>query len=374
MEGLYRLLAEMVEAGASDLHLKVGAAPLVRVDGAVRPLGESTLTSAELARWVSGLLTDTQEARLDGGRAVDLAYTDAAGERFRLACFRQAGSPAFVFRHVRAQAPSLDELGLPEVVRGLCEPRAGLVLITGATGSGKSTTLAAMVNQINRSHALTITTLEDPVEILHQDEKCHITQREIGLDAVSFATGVVEALRQDPDVILIGELRDRETIATAMLAAETGHLVLSTLHTKEAAETIHRILATFPDDGRDAARVQLAACLRAVVSQRLVPRAAGEGRVPACEVMVATDHVRDLIRRDRLHELPDAIASGRTPYQMQSFDQSLAELLADGTITFDEALAHATRPADFALRYRGVVDGGAEVEPTLPGRRFDHRG
>jgi len=366
MEGLHRLLAEMVAAGASDLHLKVGAPPLWRVDGEVRTAGDSLLTEVVVGAWVAGLLTDGEQARLEAGRAVDLAYTDPAGERFRLACFRQAGTPAFVFRHVRAEPPSLGELDLPEVVEALCAPRAGLVVITGATGSGKSTTLAAMVDHINRAFPLTIATLEDPVEILHRDVRCHITQREIGLDAASFATGVVEALRQDPDVILIGELRDRETIATAMLAAETGHLVLTTLHTKEAAETVHRILATFPDDGRDAARVQLAACLRAVVSQRLVPRAEGDGRVVACEVMVVTDRIRDLIRRDRLHEIPDVIATGRTPYQMQTFDQALAELLAAGTITFDEALAHATRPADFALRYRGIVDGGEEVEAATP--------
>jgi len=366
MEGLHRLLAEMVAAGASDLHLKVGAPPLVRVDGTVRANDAPPLTEAKVDGWVAGLLTEAEKARLASLRAVDLAYTDPAGERFRLALFRQAGTPAFVFRHVLAQAPSLAELDLPEVVETLCVPRAGLVVITGATGSGKSTTLAAMVDHINRSYPLAISTLEDPVEILHHDDQCHITQREIGLDAVSFATGVVEALRQDPDVILIGELRDRETIATAMLAAETGHLVLTTLHTKEAAETVHRILATFPDDGRDAARVQLAACLRAVMSQRLVPRAGGDGRVPACEVMVVTDHIRDLIRRDRLHEIPDAIAGGRTPYGMQTFDQALAELLAAGTVTFEEALAHATRPADFALRYRGIVAGGAEVETATP--------
>jgi len=374
MEHLHRLLAEMVVAGASDLHLKVGAPPLVRVDGTVHAIDAPPLAEAEVDRWVAGLLTEGSEARLNSLRAVDLAYTDPAGERFRLACFRQAGTPAFVFRHVLAQAPSLAELDLPEVVEALCVPRAGLVVITGATGSGKSTTLAAMVDHINRAYPLAITTLEDPVEILHRDHKCHITQQEIGLDAASFASGVVEALRQDPDVILIGELRDRETIATAMLAAETGHLVLTTLHTKEAAETVHRILATFPDDGRDAARVQLAACLRAVVSQRLVPRADGDGRVPACEVMVVTDRIRDLIRRDLLHEIPDAIASGRTPYGMQTFDQALAELLAAGAVTFEEALAHATRPADFALRYRGIVGGGEEVEPGPRGRRPPGRG
>ena len=374
MEHLHRLLAEMVAATASDLHLKVGAPPLIRVDGTVRTTGAGPLAEAEVEGWVAGLLTGAQRARLDSLREVDLATTDPAGERFRVVAFRQAGTPAFVFRHVLAQPPSLAELALPAVVESLCVPRAGLVVITGATGSGKSTTLAAMVDHINHNNPLAITTLEDPVEILHHDALGHITQREIGLDATSFATGVVEALRQDPDVILIGELRDRETIATAMLAAETGHLVLTTLHTKEATETVQRILATFPDDGRNGARVQLAACLRAVVSQRLIPRAGGAGRVPACEVMVVTDRIRDLIRRDLLHEIPDAIASGRTPYGMQNFDQALAELLAAGTITFDEALAHATRPADFALRYRGIVSGGEEVERGHHAGRPQSRG
>ncbi|RMF82230.1 MAG: PilT/PilU family type 4a pilus ATPase, partial [Nitrospirae bacterium] len=271
MEGLHRLLARMVEVGASDLHLKAGAAPLARVHGALQPLGEEPLAAAELEGWLAGLLSEGQRAAFAARHAVDLAWTDPAGERFRVACFRQAGTPALVLRHVRARIPRLEELGLPEVVADLCLPRPGLVLITGPTGSGKSTTLAAMVGHLNRTAALTITTLEDPVEFLHRDERCHITQREIGLDAASFAAGMVEALRQDPDVILVGELRDRDTIATALLAAETGHLVLSTLHTRSAAETVQRLLAAFPADGREAVRVQLAACLTAVVGQRLIP-------------------------------------------------------------------------------------------------------
>ena len=368
------LLAFSVKNKASDLHLSSGLPPMIRVHGDIRRINVPVLSHTEVHGMVYDIMNDGQRKTYEENLEVDFSFEIPNLARFRVNAYVQNRGAAAVFRTIPSKVLSLEELKCPEIFKEISDQPRGIVLVTGPTGSGKSTTLAAMVDHINHNNPLAITTLEDPVEILHHDALGHITQREIGLDATSFATGVVEALRQDPDVILIGELRDRETIATAMLAAETGHLVLTTLHTKEATETVQRILATFPDDGRNGARVQLAACLRAVVSQRLIPRAGGAGRVPACEVMVVTDRIRDLIRRDLLHEIPDAIASGRTPYGMQNFDQALAELLAAGTITFDEALAHATRPADFALRYRGIVSGGEEVERGHHAGRPQSRG
>jgi twitching motility protein PilT len=374
MEELVSLLETAARRGASDVHLKVGACPMLRLDGRLERLPEPLVSAALAHAWIDGLLSETQRHALEQGAAVDTAYQLANGERFRVAAFRQGGSPAFVFRHIRQVVPSLDTLGLPEVVADLCKERTGLILITGTTGSGKSTTVAAMVDEINRHQARTIATIEDPVEFLHRDVECHITQREIALDAVDFNRALVEALRQDPDVLVIGEMRDQQTINTALVAAETGHLVLSTLHTTDAVETVHRILMTYPEEHQNAVRVQLAAALRAVVSQRLLARDGGKGRVPAVEVMLATDRIRELITApNRLPEIREAISQGRTPYRMQTFDQSLADLLAAGKVAYDEALKHATRPADFALRHKGVVDGAAEVKASPFWRTGDRK-
>lgn len=374
MEELIRLLEEAARCGASDVHLKLGACPMLRLEGRLERLPEPLVSAALTDAWLDGLLSEAQRRNFEQGVAVDTAYQLANGERFRLAAFRQSGTPALVFRHIRQVVPPLDTLGLPEVVADLCKERTGLILITGATGSGKSTTVAAMVDEINRHQARTIATIEDPVEFLHHDVECHITQREIGLDAVDYSRALVEALRQDPDVLVIGEMRDQATINTALVAAETGHLVLSTLHTTDAVETVHRILMTYPEERQNAVRVQLAAALRAVVSQRLLARDGGKGRVPAVEVMVTTDRIRELITApDGLPEIREAIAQGRTPYRMQTFDQSLAELVAARKVTYDEALSHATRPADFALRHSGVLDGGAEVKASPFWRTGDRK-
>jgi twitching motility protein PilT len=374
MQTLIDLLAGAARRGASDLHVKVGSPPIVRRDGRLERLA-GPLVNEELARtWLVGLLSPVQRDAFDQGAAVDLAYQIPDGERFRVAAFRQAGTPAFVFRHIRQVIPSLATLGLPPVVTDLCRERNGLILITGATGSGKSTTVAAMVDEINRNQARTIATIEDPVEFLHRDVQCHVTQREIGLDAVDYGRALVEALRQDPDVVVIGEVRDQQTINTALIAAETGHLVLSTLHTTDAVETVQRVIMTYPQERQSAARVQFAAALRAVISQRLVARADGAGRVPAVEVLIATDRVRELITApDGLLAIRDAIAQGQTPYRMQTFDQSLAALFEGGTVTFEEAVSHATRPADFSLRHRGVVTGKDEVRSSPFWRTSDRK-
>jgi twitching motility protein PilT len=374
MKTLSDLLQGAAQRGASDLHVKVGSAPALRLDGRMERL-PGPQVSEELARtWLAGLLSPGQRDTFEQGLAVDLAYQLPDGERFRVVAFRQAGTPAFVFRHIRQVVPPLATLGLPPVVADLCRERAGLLLITGATGSGKSTTVAAMVDEINRHQVRTIATIEDPVEFLHRDVQCHITQREIGIDAVDYGRALVEALRQDPNVVVIGEIRDQQTINTALIAAETGHLVLSTLHTKDAVETVHRVIMTYPQERQNAARVQLAAALRAVISQRLVARADGTGRVPAVEVLMATDRIRELITApDRLLEIREAIAHGQTPYRMQTFDQSLAALFEGGKVTFEEALSHATQPADFALRHRGVVTGKEEVSSSPFWRTSDRK-
>jgi twitching motility protein PilT len=311
MEQLNQLLAAAAVDGASDLHLKVDSRPLLRVEGRLHRSQAAPIDGPTLWRWLDGLLSPSQRGAFEARRAVDLAYHHPAGQRFRVAAFWQAGGPALVFRSIRTDIPPLEELGLPAVVAELCKERAGLVLITGATGSGKSTTLAAMIDRINHTQERTISTIEDPVEFLHKDARCHITQREIGVDAVDFKTALVETLRHDPDIILVGEMRDEETIATAMLAAETGHLVLSTLHTTDATETVHRIFMTYPEGRHSAVRIQLATTLKAVISLRLVRRRDGQGRVPAVEVMMVTDRIRDLlIAPNRLSEIRQAIAEG----------------------------------------------------------------
>jgi twitching motility protein PilT len=365
METLIHVLQAAASRGASDVHVKVGSAPVLRLDGRLERLSDPLVSDGLARTWLEGLLSPVQRDAFEHGAAVDMAYQLPEGERFRVAAFRQAGTPAFVFRHIREAVPPLSTLGLPPVVSDLCGERSGLILITGATGSGKSTTVAAMVDEINRNQARTIATIEDPVEFLHHDVQCHVTQREIGLDATDYGRALVEALRQDPDVLVIGEIRDQQTINTALIAAETGHLVLSTLHTTDAVETVQRVIMTYPEERQNATRVQLAAALRAVISQRLVARADGTGRVPAVEVLIATDRVRELITApDGLLVIREVIAQGQTPYRMQTFDQSLAALLEDGRVTFEEAVSHATRPADFALRHRGVVTGKDEVRSS----------
>jgi twitching motility protein PilT len=353
---LHEILQEGVRHQASDIHLKVGAPPILRVNGTLGPIeGTSRLDTAAMGALMAELLTDFHRERLQANLQVDLGYGHPELGRFRVNVFYQRGDLQAALRLIPPRVREIRELNLPPVVERIAAERRGLVLVTGTTGSGKSTTLAAMIDHVNRSASRHVITVEDPIEYLHTDDRSIITQREIGVDCVSFAAGLKGALRQDPDVILVGEMRDLETIETAILAAETGHLVMSTLHTLDATETITRVISAFPEHARTQARLILAGILKGVISQRLVPRGDGQGMVPAIEVMVSTGLVKECIQiPERTRELRDAIARGFTSYGMQTFDQSLMGLWRANLITFEEALAQSTNPDDFALKARGI--------------------
>jgi len=353
---LEAILREGVNRQASDIHLKVGAQPIFRVNGTlVRWEEVSALDRDDMGALSAELLSEFHQKRLREGLQVDAGYGHAEFGRFRVNIFYQRGDVQAALRLIPPRVRRILELNLPPVVERIAAERRGLVLVTGTTGSGKSTTLAAMIDHINRSASRHVITIEDPIEYLHSDEVSVITQREIGVDCQTFAAGLKGALRQDPDVILVGEMRDLETIETAILAAETGHLVMSTLHTLDATETITRVISAFPEHARTQARLILASILKGVVSQRLVPRGDGAGMVPAVEVMVSTGMVKECVQLpERTRELRDVIARGYTSYGMQTFDQSLMALWRDGLITFEEALAQCSNPDDFALKARGI--------------------
>ncbi len=353
---LNRILQVAVKGGASDIHLKAGLPPIFRVDGSLLPLRDAKrLTPEDLGKVASDIMSKYQRDEFQKTLDVDLAYGVPGVGRFRVNCFQQRGSIGLVFRIIPFKVNSVEELLLPEVVKKLCEERRGLILVTGATGSGKSTTMASMVDYINQTRTAHIMTVEDPIEFLIRDKRSIINQREIGNDTMSFARALRAALRQDPDVIMLGEMRDLETIEIAMTAAETGHLVISTLHTVDAAESITRIVTAFPPHMRDQARYQFANLFRGVVSQRLVPRADGKGRVPAVEVMLSTARIRELILDEATARIiTEQMAKGFDNYGMQSFDQSLMWLLQNGYITYEEALVQSSNPDDFALRVSGI--------------------
>jgi twitching motility protein PilT len=317
---------------------------------------------------------------------VDLAYGVPGLGRFRVNIFQQRGTIGVVLRVIPFKIQSIEQLMLPKILEKIAAEQRGLVLVTGTTGSGKSTTLAAMIDQINATETCHIMTIEDPIEFLIRDKRSIVNQREVGVDTMSFGQALKSALRQDPDVILVGEMRDLETIETALTAAETGHLVMSTLHTLDATETINRIISAFPPYQQKQVRLQLGSVLKSVISQRLVPRADGKGRVPAIEVLLATGRVRELIEdKDRTKEIPDAIAQGHQTYGTQTFDQSLMSLVRQNIITYEEAHRQATNPDDFALRFSGIsatsdarwddFEGGAQDGNSAPGSvAFTQRG
>jgi twitching motility protein PilT len=354
---LNEILKIALKGGASDIHLKIGLPPMFRLDGALVPLknGER-LTLEEIHKMSSQVMNPVQQQRFEETREVDLAYGIPGLGRFRVNAFQQRGSVGIVFRVIPFGVKTLESLHLPKVISNIAMEQRGLVLVTGTTGSGKSTTLAAMIEHINANRTCHIMTIEDPIEFLIRDRRSIVNQREIGVDTLSFSSALRAALRQDPDVILVGEMRDFETIETAITAAETGHLVMSTLHTLDATETINRIISVFPPYQQKQIRLQLSSILKAVISQRLVPRADGKGRVPALEVLVSTARVRECIAdKDRTKELHDAIAKGFTTYGMQTFDQSLMQLVKQKLVTYEEALLHVSNPDDFALRFRGIA-------------------
>ncbi len=350
------LLKIAVEKNASDLHLKVGNYPVVRVDGTLEPLtGLKRLMQEDTVSMAYSIMNAKQKQRFKEEMEIDIAYSVPGLGRFRCNIFQQRGAISLVLRVIPARIKTISELMLPKVIEKICEERRGLVLCTGTTGSGKSTTLASMIDYINSTRVEHIITIEDPIEFLHRDKKSIVNQRELGSDTRSFANALRSALRQDPDVILVGEMRDFETIETALLAAETGHLVFSTLHTLDATETINRIISVFPPHHQKQIRIQLSQVLRAVISLRLVPRADGLGRVPAVEVMITTPYIRECIeQKEKTKYIREQIALGTSQYGMQTFDQSLFYLYKQGLITLEEAMKRATNPDEFRLRVEGV--------------------
>ncbi len=367
-------LRTLVETEGSDLHLKVASPPITRVHGDLKPIpGTEPLTAEDTERALASILSDPEHMQdFDNCGEVDFAYSIAGVSRFRVNAFRQRGTISIVCRAIPYQVRSIDDLQLPPVIRQLADEQRGIILLTGTTGSGKSTTLAAMVDFINSSRARHIITLEDPIEYLHHDKLSIINQREVGPDTESFARAMRRVLRQDPDVILIGEMRDEETVRTALAAAETGHLVLSTLHTLDATETVNRIIDFFPPHLQQQARVMLAATLRGAVGQRLVKRAGGEGRAAVCEVLISTGRVQDLILNPQeTGRLTEVIAEGEY-YGMQTFDQALLKQVLEGNIEEETAFEYASSPHDFKLMLeaRGQRASGieqvmaAEPEPT----------
>ncbi len=350
------LLRTAVESGASDLHLKVGSYPMMRVNGSLLPASEvRRLGLDDTEAMAASILSPAQQQKFREHQEVDLAYSVPGLGRFRCNVFRQRSTVGIVLRIIPTRISSVEELHLPHVLETIAEEERGLVLVTGTTGSGKSTTLAAMIDHINNTRSAHVMTVEDPIEYLHRDNRSIVNQREVAVDTVSFAHALRSALRQDPDVILVGEMRDLETIETGLLAAETGHLVFSTLHTLDATETVNRIIAVFPPHQQRQVRLQLASVLRAAISQRLIPRADGLGRVPAVEVLIATAFVRDcIVDKDRTHLIQGAIAAGTSQYGMQTFDQSIFSLYKRNMITLDEALRWASNVDEFKLKVQGI--------------------
>ena len=350
------LLKIAVEHGASDLHLKVGNFPMMRVRGELVPASDAKrLEHEEMVAMAAAVLPVGQREKFKEQHEVDLAYGVAGLGRFRCNAFQQRGTIGLIFRIIPRGVATIDSLLLPPVLKKIAAEERGLVLVTGTTGSGKTTTLAAMIDEINNSRTAHIVTIEDPIEYLHKDNKSIINQREIGVDTDSFSHALRSALRQDPDVILVGEMRDFDTIQTALLAAETGHLVFSTLHTLDATESINRIIAVFPPHQQKQIRLQLASVLRAVVSQRLMPRSGHKGRVAAVEVLSTTAFIRDcIVDKEKTHLIHTAIAQGTSQYGMQTFDQSIFGLYQQGYVTLDEALRWASNVDEFKLKVQGI--------------------
>ena len=350
------VLQQLVQRGASDLHLKVGRPPTLRLHGDLVPLDHPALRPEDLKGLAEQLMTPRQVKEFTENKECDFAIGVPGIGRFRCNIYQQRGSLCYAMRAIPYQARTIKELNLPSVMEEISLKPRGLVLVTGITGSGKSTALAAMVQHINESRKANVITIEDPIEFLHRDINCHINQREVGTDTATFGQALRRVLRQDPDVILIGEIRDLETLDTALKAADTGHLVFSTLHTTDATQTINRVLSFYPPHQQAEVRFSLASALQAVVSLRLVPRADKPGRVPACEVLINTQTVRDQIRdMDKSLNIPDLIKEGAVQYGMQKFDQSLMHYYSQGIISYESAVFYATSPSEFALRVQGVA-------------------
>ena len=350
------ILQQMIQQNASDLHLKVGRPPTLRVNGDLSPLQLPPMRPEDLKSLAEQVMTPKQVKEFADNKEADFAIGVPGIGRFRVNVYQQRGTIAYALRSIPYQAKTIEELNLPKVVEEVSMRPRGLVLVTGITGSGKSTALAAMIQHINEKRHANIITVEDPIEFLHRDINCHINQREVGTDTANFTQALRRVLRQDPDVILIGEIRDIDTLDTALKAADTGHLVFSTLHTTDATQTINRVLSFYPPHQQAEVRFALSSALQAVVSLRLVPRADKPGRIPAAEVLINTAAVRDQIRdMTKTLSIPDLIKEGTVQYGMQSFDQSLMHWYSKGIISYESAVFYATNPSEFALRVQGVA-------------------
>ena len=362
------LLKVACSHGASDLHLKVGAFPVMRIGGELHPVADAPkLKQEDTLDMAFAIMSNRQKQRFKEVSEVDIGYGVNGLGRFRANIFQQRGTVSLVLRVIPDQTRNTSQLGLPPVIDRIAAERRGLILVTGATGSGKSTTLAAMIDLINARRSGHIVTIEDPIEFLHRDKMSFVTQREVDVDTRSFSEALRGALRQDPDVILVGEMRDYETIETALTAAETGHLVLSTLHTLDATETVMRIVSIFPSHQQKSVRIQLAGILKAVVSMRLVRAAKGAGRVPAVEVMVSTALIRDyIINEEKTSLIREAIAGGASQYGMQTFDQSLFNLFQSGLISLEEAIHNATNADEFRMRVSGILSAEQAMNTIRP--------
>ncbi len=345
-----------IERDASDVHLKAGNHPMIRVHGTLTPLtGFPRLTTQDTEELAGQMMTDYQKKRLQEDLDLDLAYSLQGFGRFRGSIFHQRGSLSIALRIIPLEVKTIRQLLLPEVLEKIAFYQRGLVLVTGTTGSGKTTTLAAMLDYINTYRRENIITIEDPIEYLHKDKKSSISQREVGMDVSSFSRGLRACLREDPDVILVGEMRDLDTIDTALLAAETGHLVFSTLHTLDAPESINRIVSVFAPHHQRQVRLQMASILKAIISMRLIPRMDGQGRVPAVEIMISTPYIAECVAdRDKTTLIRDAVASGVSQYGMQTFDQSIYQLYRDGYISFEQGMKYSSNPDNFKLRVMGI--------------------
>lgn len=366
---IHAFLTTVYEKGASDLHMKAGRQPMIRLRGDLVPIeGSSVLSADQVQEYIYSVINTDQRARLEEEKELDFSFMLRGMARFRGNAFYQKGCLGAVFRLIPAKIPTVEDLGLPEVLKELANKKQGLFLVTGPTGSGKSTTLAALIDFINTSMPAHIITLEDPIEFVYQDKKAVINQREIGSDTKSFSQGLRRALRQDPDVILIGEMRDAETITTAMNAAETGHLVFGTLHTNDAKQTIDRIIDTFPPEAQNQVRLQLAKCLSSVVAQRLLKRADGVGRVAVQEIMINTSTIQKLIEDNKIGAIGKVIEESASFYKMQSFNQALLQHIKLKNIGIEEALSFSNNPNDLKiqLQAQGIVNSKSEVASGLP--------
>ena len=350
-----QLLREMVNRKASDLHLRVGVPPVYRINGALQRLFDVRVDSAMMDSFLDDIMNRDQKQRFEANKECDFAVGARDMGRFRVNVFRQRGTIAVVIRHIKAVIPAFEELHLPEIIRDLALTKRGLILVTGTTGSGKSTTLASMIDYINQKESVNVITVEDPIEYLYKDNVAIISQREIGVDTLSYANALRAALRQDPDVLLVGEIRDLETMQIALTAADTGHMVFATIHTTNAVETIHRVLSMYPPHQHDEIRLLLAEVLVGIISLRLLPTKDGKGRVPAAEILVNTGAIKEYIEdKNKLDMVEQAVAEGHIQYHSQTFDQALLELYQNEQISLETAMNAATNRDDFDLKIRGI--------------------